>query len=77
MKTLQFGTTIVSHEWHYRYSIFQDEDNGTEVSPIEGVIKCRSFFRPTEGQTLVDKYKTAYDAKEVYVSTNGQGNERD
>lgn len=76
MKILQLGTNIVNTEWHYRYSIFQDEENGTEVSPVEGIVECRSWFR-REGETLIDKYKSSYEAKEIYVSSNGQGNERD
>ena len=76
MKTLQLGVGIVNPEWHYRYCIFEDEENGTEVHPITGVVKCKSHARQDITETLVDKYKTAYNAKEVYVSTNGQGTKR-
>ena len=76
MKILQFQDKPVGKEWQYKFCIFFDESSGTEVNESGRVIPCRKpiLARPAG---VIETYKTVFNVKEVYVSTNGQGTERD
>jgi hypothetical protein len=77
MKVLQLSNQCATKEWHYSFSIFSNDNDGTEVSPFdERVVQCTSYYHSMT-QTMREAYLNNYGAKEIYVQSITEENERD
>jgi hypothetical protein len=77
MKILQLPEKLAAKEWHYSFSIFHTDNDGTEMNPFEQrATGCTSIHR-SETRPMIETYVTFYEAKEVYVQPITERNERD